>query len=64
MRVGIIGLSPGNGHPFSFAAIINGYDHSGLAASGWPGIYQYVKRRDPSEFGIGRPAGHPRLDAG
>ncbi len=51
-KVGIIGLSPGNGHPFSFSAIINGYDDAGLAASGWPVIYDYVRRRDPSEFGI------------
>ena len=52
MRVGIMGLSEGNGHPFSFSAIINGYDDDGLAASGWPGIHAYVRRRDPSEFGI------------
>lgn len=53
VRVGMIGLSEGNGHPFSFSAIINGYDDSGLAAAGWPGIYDYVRRRDASEFGIG-----------
>jgi predicted dehydrogenase len=52
-RVGLIGVSEGNGHPFSFSAIINGYDDAGLAASGWPGIYNYVRRRDGSEFGIG-----------
>lgn len=52
MRVGMIGLSEGNGHPFSFSAIINGYDDAGLAASGWPVIYDYVRRRDASEFGI------------
>jgi hypothetical protein len=52
-RVGILGISEGNGHPFSFSSIINGYDDAGLAASGWPGIYDYVRRRDGSEFGIG-----------
>lgn len=50
--VGIIGISEGNGHPFSFSAIINGYSPEGLAASGWTGIYDYVRRRHPSEFGI------------
>jgi Oxidoreductase family, NAD-binding Rossmann fold len=50
--VGIIGISEGNGHPFSFSAIINGYSPEGLAASGWPGISDYVRRRHPSEFGI------------
>jgi predicted dehydrogenase len=51
-RVGVIGISEGNGHPFSFSAIINGYSDAGFAASGWPGIYDYVRRRDPSEFGF------------
>ena len=51
--VGIIGLSEGNGHPFSFGSIINGYSPEGLAASGWPGIYDYVRRRHGSEFGMG-----------
>jgi hypothetical protein len=49
---GIIGLSEGNGHPFSYSSIINGYSPEGLAASGWPGIYEYVRRRHASEFGL------------
>lgn len=53
IRVGVIGLSEGNGHPFSMSAIINGYSDTGLAQSGWPVIHEYVKRRHPSEFGIG-----------
>jgi hypothetical protein len=52
IKLGIIGLSEGNGHPFSFAAIINGYSDPGLRESGWPVIYEYVRRRDRSEFGI------------
>lgn len=51
--IGIIGLSEGNGHPFSFGSIINGYSPEGLAGSGWPGIYDYVRRRHASEFGMG-----------
>jgi predicted dehydrogenase len=50
--LGIIGLSEGNGHPFSYSSIINGYSPEGLAASGWPGIYEYVRRRHASEFGL------------
>ena len=30
VRVGMIGLSEGNGHPFSFSAILNGYDDAAL----------------------------------
>ena len=51
-KIGMIGISEGNGHPFSFSAIINGYSDEGLAGSGWNVIYDYVRRRDPSEFGI------------
>jgi predicted dehydrogenase len=52
VRLGIIGLSPGNGHPFSFSAIINGYSDEGLRASGWDVIYKYVRRRDAAEIGL------------
>ena len=51
-KIGIIGLSEGNGHPFSYSSIINGYSDEGLADAGWPGIYAYVRRRHASEFGI------------
>jgi len=51
--IGIIGISEGNGHPFSFSAIINGYSPEGLKNSGWTGIYDYVRRRHASEFGLG-----------
>jgi predicted dehydrogenase len=52
IEAAIIGLSEGNGHPFSYSSIVNGFSDQGLAQSGWPGIYRYVRRRHPSEFGI------------
>lgn len=51
-RLGIVGVSEGNGHPFSFSAIVNGYEPAALAEAGWQVIYDYVRRRDASEFGI------------
>lgn len=51
-RLGLIGWSAGNGHPFSFSAIINGFSPEGLANSGWPVIYEYVRRRHASEIGL------------
>ncbi len=51
-KVGILGLSPGNGHPISFSAIINGYVDEPLKETGWSVIYNYVTCRHPSEFGI------------
>jgi predicted dehydrogenase len=53
IRTGIIGLSEGNGHPFSFSAIVNGYDEAGFAAAGWPVIHNYLKAQGPERFGIG-----------
>ena len=52
MRVGMIGLSEGNGHPFSFSAIVNGYSDEGFAQSNWPVIHDYLRRRRPDEFGF------------
>ena len=52
MDVGILGHSPGNGHPFSYSAIINGYSDAGLREAGWPVIYDYVRRRHFSDFGV------------
>jgi predicted dehydrogenase len=52
IKLGIIGINDGNGHPFSFSAIINGYDRQGMKSSGWDVIYDYLEVRDASEFGF------------
>jgi predicted dehydrogenase len=52
LKLGIIGINEGNGHPFSFSAIINGYDREAMRNSGWPVIYDYLETRDASEFGF------------
>lgn len=51
-KIGLIGFSEGNGHPFSFGSIINGYDDINLKNAGWNVIYNYVKKRDISEVGF------------
>ncbi len=53
LRLGMIGSSEGNGHPFSFSAIINGYDSARLRTAGWGVIADYLDPRDPAEFGVG-----------
>lgn len=50
MKIGIVGISEGNGHPFSFSAIINGFNEQKLRESGWNVIYDYVRKRDISEI--------------
>lgn len=52
-KVGIIGYSEGNGHPYSFSAILNGYDQKKMEASPYPGIANYLSVRKPEEYGIG-----------
>lgn len=45
VRLGIIGLSEGNGHPYSWSAICNGYDPGFMSACPFPAIPQYLGRR-------------------
>ena len=52
IKIGIAGISEANGHPFSFAAIVNGYDEEKFAESGWPFILQYLKSAPDGQKGI------------
>ncbi len=42
LRLGIIGMSAGNGHPYSWAAICNGYDHRYMRDCPFPVIPEYL----------------------
>jgi predicted dehydrogenase len=52
INLGIVGVSPENGHPYSFSSIINGYDGDAIANTGWGVIRSYLDERDPSEIGF------------
>lgn len=45
LRLGVIGLSPGNGHPYSWSAICNGYDPIAMEGCGFPGIPRYLEKQ-------------------
>ena len=45
IRLGIIGMSEGNGHPYSWSAIFNGYEPSAMAECGFPGIPTYLAKQ-------------------
>ena len=45
LKLGIIGLSAGNGHPYSWSAIFNGYDPSVMADCGFPVIPEYLSHQ-------------------
>lgn len=53
LRLGMVGISEGNGHPYSWGAIINGYDRGAMASCPFPVIPQYLGERGQSDFGIG-----------
>jgi hypothetical protein len=44
LRLGVIGLSPGNGHPYSWSAIFNGYDPVEMELCGFPSIPRYLEQ--------------------
>jgi hypothetical protein len=52
IKLGIIGCSEGNGHPYSFSSIINGYDKEAYKKTDYPVILEYLEKRDRSEIGI------------
>lgn len=45
LKLGILGLSPGNGHPYSWAAICNGYDPAAMQSCPFPAIPAYLAQR-------------------
>ncbi len=50
LKLGVIGLSPGNGHPYSWSAIFNGYDPVAIEDCGFPVIPRYLeKQRFPTD---------------
>ncbi|MFD1514266.1 Gfo/Idh/MocA family protein [Halomarina rubra] len=52
LRLGVVGLTAGNGHPYSFASIVNGYSDAGFADSEWGVIHDYLRQKSPAEYGF------------
>lgn len=46
LKLGVIGLSEGNGHPYSWAAICNGYSPEHMKACEFPVIPQYLAEQN------------------
>lgn len=46
IRLGVIGMSEGNGHPYSWSAICNGYDSEAMCACPFPVIPSYLDEQD------------------
>ena len=52
IKLGIIGFSKGNGHPYSFSAIINGYNEKYFKKVSYPQILEYLKEKKKKDFFI------------
>jgi len=52
IKLGVIGLSEGNGHPYSWAAICNGYSPEHMRACEFPVIPQYLAEQSWPEARI------------
>lgn len=45
LRIAMLGMIAGNGHPYSWSGIINGYDPAEMRKSPYPGISAYMDRQ-------------------
>lgn len=53
IRLAMLGMVPGNGHPYSWSAILNGrYDSSAIAAGGYPVISEYLDAQPRHAVGV------------
>ena len=52
IRIGILGMTEGNGHPYSWSAMVNGYNKEEMETCGFPVIPRYLEKQPPETFGI------------
>lgn len=52
LRLAMLGMVEGNGHPYSWSAIFNGYDREAMVNCGYPAIPVYLGNQPPGSFGI------------
>jgi len=54
IKLGLIGLSEGNGHPYSWSAICNGYSFDEMESCGFPVIPRYLEEQTWPDDSISR----------
>ena len=52
LRLAMLGMIPGNGHPYSWSAIINGYDRAEMARCTYPTIPAYLGAQPHASVGV------------
>ncbi|MES2847642.1 MAG: Gfo/Idh/MocA family oxidoreductase [Bacteroidota bacterium] len=53
LKIGVIGMSEGNGHPYSWSAIFNGYDPVYMKDCPFPAIPEYLAKQKFPEDSLG-----------
>ena len=52
IRLAMLGMVEGNGHPYSWSAIINGYDKDEMAKCPYSAIPQYLGAQPDENLGV------------
>jgi predicted dehydrogenase len=52
IRLAMVGMVPDNAHPYSWSAIINGFDPDAMSRCPAPIIYEYLRAQPPENIGI------------
>lgn len=52
LRLAMLGMIPGNGHPYSWSAIVNGYEPNLMKECPYPVIAQYLGKQPADSVGI------------
>lgn len=58
MKLGLVGSSAGNGHPYSWSAILNGYDRALMQKCPFPVIPKYLSSHEISPGSLGAQVTH------
>ena len=61
IRLAMLGMVDGNGHPYSWSAMFNGYDVNEMAKCPYAGIPDYLGMEDKATFANPQLPSHPRL---
>lgn len=52
LKIAMLGMVDGNGHPYSWSAMFNGYDKEEMEKCPFPVIPRYLEKEPPESFGI------------
>lgn len=52
IRLAMLGMVDGNGHPYSWSAIFNGYDRAAMASCPYAAIPEYLGKQPPETLGV------------